>query len=475
MKTSIRTQRLVAASLSVLLLLSPALWNGFPLLEYDTGGYFARWYEGTLEVSRSTVYGLFLVALARPDFWPVVIAQSVGTVWVVALVLRAQGLGHRPLALLVTVGVLALTTTLPWIASVLLTDVFAGLAVLAMYLVVVRGDSLGRWERLGLIALTAFAAASHSATLVLLLGLLVVAVAVRFAWRRFIPISGLQRGAAALVLGAAMLVAANYAVAGRLSWTPGGIALSFGRMLQDGIVARYLAEHCPDPRFRLCEHQAELPPDADTFFWGKSIFDRLGRFDGLGEEMRTVVIESIKAYPLWQIEAALTASGRQLLMVASGEGVNNSIWHTHGMIENLMPSALPAMRAARQQKDEIDFTPINRLHVPVAYGSMALLALLLIAGAVESVRTRGRDPNLAAVLRGDDGDRIEARIPAGLLPLACTVAVAILGNAAVCGVFANPHDRYGARVVWLATLVVAFVPWLVRTRRDRPSNDATAG
>ena len=36
------TQRLVAALLSIVLLLTPALWNGFPLLEYDTGGYLAR-------------------------------------------------------------------------------------------------------------------------------------------------------------------------------------------------------------------------------------------------------------------------------------------------------------------------------------------------------------------------------------------------------------------------------------------------
>ena len=40
------------------------------------------------------------------------------------------------------------------------------------------------------------------------------------------------------------------------------------------------------------------------------------------------------------------------------------------------------------------------------------------------------------------------------MPLASTVALAILGNAVVCGVFANPHDRYGARMVWLATFVV---------------------
>ena len=349
-----------AVCASVLLLLTPALWNGFPLLEYDTGGYFARWYEGTLEVSRSTVYGLFLVLLARPDFWPAVVVQSALTVWLIALVLRVLGLGGRPWALFGTVAVLCVGTTLPWITGILLTDIFAGLSVLALYLIVLRADALATWERMVLLVLVAFSAATHSATLAVLVGLLVVGLVVFLFKRPLVPVAGLARGVIAILLGAIMLVAANYAVAGRLAWTPGGIALSFGRMLQDGIVARFLAEHCPDPRFRLCDHRAELPTDADTFFWGESIFDQLGRFDGMGEEMRTIVLDSVAAYPLWQLEAAAIASGRQLLKVATGEGVLNSVWHTHGMIENFLPSALPAMRAARQQKGEIDFRTINR-------------------------------------------------------------------------------------------------------------------
>ena len=153
--------------------------------------------------------------------------------------------------------------------------------------------------------LVAFSAATHSATLAVLLGCSSSASRGRVVRpRAIVPVAGLLRGAAALVLGAVMLVAANYVVAGRLAWTPGGIALSFGRMLQDGIVARFLAEHCPDPRFRLCDHRAEIPTDADEFFWGESIFDQLGRFEGLNDEMRTIVLESIQAYPLWQLEAA---------------------------------------------------------------------------------------------------------------------------------------------------------------------------
>src|SRR5215216_1303252 len=115
-----RFLRFTAAVIAPLMLLGPALWNGFPLLQYDTGGYLARWYEGTLEVSRSTVYGLFLNVLARPDFWPIVTVQAALTVWILWLAVRVHGFGAR--VLLVTVAILSVVTALPWIAGMLLTD-----------------------------------------------------------------------------------------------------------------------------------------------------------------------------------------------------------------------------------------------------------------------------------------------------------------------------------------------------------------
>ena len=167
-----RASHVAATLCCFVVLLAPALWNHYPLLQYDTGGYLARWYEGTLEQSRSTVYGLFLNLLTHPDFWPAVLAQTALTVWVLALVLRVHGLGGRPRVLLATVAALAAFTTLPWLTDVLLTDIFAGLAVLALHLLVLRADALGRCERAALIALIAFAAATHSATLAVLLALL---------------------------------------------------------------------------------------------------------------------------------------------------------------------------------------------------------------------------------------------------------------------------------------------------------------
>src|SRR5674476_47388 len=138
----------LAILVCVLLLTATALWNGFPLLQYDTGGYLARWYEGILVPSRSVVYGLILNAGTPLAFWPVVVGQAALTVWIIALTLRAHRLGARPWLLLGIVAALTVVTTLPWLTAILLTDIFAGLSVLALYLLLMRSEALSGRERI---------------------------------------------------------------------------------------------------------------------------------------------------------------------------------------------------------------------------------------------------------------------------------------------------------------------------------------
>ena len=290
-------RRLGEALAATLLLLAPAMWNGFPFLQYDSGGYLARWFEGYLVPSRSTVYGLFAVAGWPLDFWPEVLIQAAVAVWIISLVLRVYGLGDRPLALLGTVAALAATTSLPWIADILLTDIFAGTAVLALHLLLFKPAALSRRETVGLVLLVGFAAATHSATLAVLMAIMAVAGLARLYRRDLLPLPTLGRGAGALALGVAMLLGANFALSGQLAWTPGGYGIVFARMMQDGIVARYLEEHCPDAKLRLCPYRHKLPRTADEFLWNDGPFNELGRFAGLGDEMRTIVLESLVGIP----------------------------------------------------------------------------------------------------------------------------------------------------------------------------------
>jgi hypothetical protein len=192
----------------------------------------------------------------------------------------------------------------------------------------------------------------------------------------------------------------------------------------------------------LCAYKEELPRDADEWFWGSPLFDKLGRFAGLDAEMERIALASLAEYPLLQIKTAAIATARQLIDVRTGEGVVNSIWHTYGIIERYRPGLIPDMRAARQQRGEIDFAIINRVHYPLALA--CLLLLPLIGGYM---------------LRRKDVTEI------GELAMACLLA--LLANAFVCGTLSNPHDRYGARLIWLAITAAAIAAIHLYEERER--------
>src|SRR5436305_2681150 len=375
MHTTWRAQWALAILLCVALLIAPALWNGFPLLQWDTGGYLARWYEGYLVPSRSTTFGLYLHFGEDSSFWINLGINTLATLWILQLTLRVLG-QSQPLRLLAMSLVLGLTTSLPWLASTLLTDIFAGLSVLALFILVAHGERTSIPEKCLLFGLTAFAAATHSATLAVLLGLCCVGWIARPFLRGRISISGLTQGSLTIVAGAVLLLSTNFALSGKLAWTPGGYGVAFGRMLQDGIVAQYLRDHCPKQSFKLCPYRNQLPATADQFLWGNSMFNTLGRFQGLNDEMGFIVLHSLAEYPAWQAKAALSGTAQQLVHVATGEGNNVWLGHTYGIFERFLPAQLKAMRAARQQHGQLDFTAVNAIHVPVALGSMLSVVAL---------------------------------------------------------------------------------------------------
>lgn len=426
-------------------MIAPALWNGYPLLQYDTGGYLARWYEGYLVPSRSTAYGIYLHLGEASHFWLNLGVQALAVIWIVQAVLRVFGI-VRPLRIAAIAVGLCATTALPVLTSLLLTDIFAGLSVLTLFLLVVHGNRFSKLENLFLFLFTSFSASTHSATLGVLFGLCCVGWIVRPWLSARLAAPALVRGSLTIASGAAMLLAANFALSGELAWTPGGPAVAFGRMLQDGFVKRYLEDHCATEKLKLCPHRNDLPQTGDDFLWGKSAFDELGRFKGLGDEMAYIAWHSLLAYPAAQSEAAIKATAQQLVSVATGEGSNNWLAHTYGIMERYLPQEVAAMRRAHQQHWEFDFTAINLVHVPIALLSELLLAAILVGAA-----WRRKLDDVAL--------------------LASTVALALLGNAFLCGVLSGPHDRYGARMVWIATLAVV-IAGMIHCAAGKPRQSA---
>ena len=129
------------------------------------------------------MFGLYLHFGEGSDFWVNLGIQALATLWILQLTLRVFGMAG-PFRLVAVSLSLILTTALPWLASMLLTDIFAGLSVLSLFILVLHGDKISTVEKWSLFAFTAFAAATHSATLAVLLGLCCVGWIVRPFLRR---------------------------------------------------------------------------------------------------------------------------------------------------------------------------------------------------------------------------------------------------------------------------------------------------
>jgi hypothetical protein len=444
-----KAREVLAVALMMGMLLAPAIVNGFPIIFADTGGYLLRPIEGQLELGRSALYGAFLLAGIGFDFWPVVIMQAAVTCWIIVLTLRAFDLGERPGPALAIVLILSLASSLPWYVGQLMPDIFVPLCALALYLLAFRAGQLHWLEMLGLGAVVAFAMASHMSTLAMaLVMLLSFAVVHCLPAALAIPRPGMVASSGAVGAGIALALFSNLIIAGVFSFTPGGSSFLFARFVEDGIVARYLDDRCPDPEIHLCAFRRELPTTTDDWLWaGDSPLMKLGEWQGFGPEANRIIRDALRRYPFQILGAAVRNTVKQVVTLRTGEGTNaDNNGHAEYVLREHAPRALARYRASAQSRDAFDFTAINALHVPVgllATGALPIMAVMLL---------RRRRAAAAFLL---------------------TMMSALVANAAICGVFSGAGNRYQSRLIPVALLAVIVGGWVLY-RPDGPLRPPTA-
>ena len=409
------------------LFLAIALWNGFPLVFYDTGGYLAEGLQGVFLAERSPVYSLLLRVMgAAYSLWPMVILQAGLTAWLIAEIARIEAPGLSLRALTGIGLALMLMTGIGWYTGQVEPDCMTALVVLGAYLLMFQTNVLGRLRLLLIALVTGLAVACHPSHLGLMGGLFLIAIVLRFARpslvRKVLPL------ASALFFALALIFASNYVFTGQLFLTRSGSVFVFARLMQDGIVKRLLDETCPQSGYRLCAYKDRLKTRADAWLWATdSLFKAQGGFRGDHSEENRIIADSIRRYPFLQIRAAVRASARQFFAFKTGDGIESQEWVLKPDFEKMAPGLLPRYLTARQQQGRLRFETLNMIHVTV--GMLSLLGLLLLLQR--------------ALIRGQGS---EAALP-GL------VLVALIGNAIICGTFSNPHDRYQSRIIWLPALI----------------------
>jgi hypothetical protein len=421
--------------IAVLLLCLPALWNGFPVMFDDVGGYLERWPSGSLGLGRSTVYGLLLWLTRSMWFAPVIVLQALVTTFVIDCAINAFVPSARPQWLLIgAVALLAAVSGVALFVSKPIPDAWAAPSVLALHLLVWHPQRFSSGDRFAMGAVIPFAGASHMATFAVLAGMSVlhsVAWLARRQLRLKPPAIGFP--VVAVWSGLLLQVTGNLIVTERIALNAEGEIFYFAGMVEDGMAGDVLSEECPRAEWRLCQYRDALPSYGEAFLFDPdSPLQKMGGpFDpGARREIAAIVARSLVNDPLAHAGRAMKLIATQFVDVGTG-GAMEPLWsdHTRTMLRRHAPALVPWFDAARQQTADIDVSGWSDwVVVPT------------------SVATSFALPVLAALL-WRRGFRQEAMLP-GLLFLA------LLGNAAVCGVVASPNDRYQARLVWLAPLAL---------------------
>ena len=434
--------------IALAVLLAPALWNGFALTFYDTGGYIEAVARMRLVPGRSLFYGFFLQATSLNwwSLWGPIMAQSLAVLWVLHLLLRCHGLPAGAPALAIWAVGLGCLSGIGWYTAQLMPDILVPLLVLCLWLLGLHRHHLSRPEQFGLAALALVAVLSHMSCLALALGLVVVLLIARMVTRRWPLTVGVALPAAVVAVALAVMPLGHLFLTGTAGLTPGGPSFLFGRLVQDGVIQRWLADHCPVADIRLCELQHRLPATADEFLWtNESPFQDLGGWTGAAEpELKRLALAAVTAYPGLTLWTTLRSTAQQLVKVATGDALDEGHYDTFGSVLTHLPHLAPSFFAARQQQEPFSsqlFATLNLVHVPVGLAAFAaLLPMALWA-------RRHRRHDLAALAR--------------------FTLIALLGNGFICGALSNPHDRYQSRLIWLAPLVITMMLTAIRMQGQR--------
>ena len=218
---------------------------------------------------------------------------------------------------------------------------------------------------------------------------------------------------------------------------------SLARLVADGPAVRYLREHGAEKNYAICAYVDQLPADSDAFLWPPgSPFRKLGWVDGYRREGQTVVIETVRHYPVLVGKLVLWNTLRQLPMVNNWYGLAPYLGTSHptDAIREYVPGDFTAYASSRQSQNTLGLKGFNQVHRLV----LALCLPLAAAALWFCLKRRQFLPVLfLAALTGAYG-------------LSAFITAALSG----------PHNRYGSRLIWLLPFFcVASILYVIRHHR----------
>ncbi|WP_375391086.1 hypothetical protein [uncultured Sphingomonas sp.] len=335
-------------------------------------------------------------------------------------------------------------TPLSWFVSMVMPDFLTGALIVAATALIVGWGRETKIGRAFWIAIAAFAALAHSSHALMLLGLAVAAFVLSlFGLRRWRP--GAMAVAASAMVGLLGEVAFAAVVTSTTGASPIRPPFITARLVEDGPGLDFLASHCGHAQFHLCRYRDRLPLPSDSFLWSKDratgVFGAVATREqrALAGEQAAFVGAVVIDRPLVVVQSSGAAILRQFASWRLPE-FNN---------DDRQDAQEGAAKLPAAEKAGLLSSRFARGTMPTGWTEL-LIPFWSLAGLI-SIIWLVKDTRLATVSQ-----------------YGVVLIAGWLLDVAICGALSTPHDRYQARAIW----VLAFGALTIALTRRGPAQTA---
>lgn len=345
----------LALLLSTVLVLAVAFYNGYPLINSDTGSYVKYAFDFQVPQDRSPFYSVFTgFSSLWLSLWGTVIVQAVLVVFLIYRysMLFWGGLHPGPLVVLLLFTAIVFFTHVGWVVSFIMPDIFSAILLLATVLYFFDKHCTVFYRVLYLVIVFIAMAVHNSHYLIYLLFTMIVVVTFFLRKRK----ESLWKAGVIFAI-----TVANWFILCTLNYTKGfGFTLSSGshvfvtaKLVETGIMKKYLDDSCGVKSLKLCQYKDALPNTLSEYLWEDySPLYKTGGWEGSKSENLIIardVFTSGVYLPIY-ISKSIVNSGRQLIELQLPEMITpmNEQSSPYNFISKHLPAELGLYKNARQ-------------------------------------------------------------------------------------------------------------------------------
>jgi hypothetical protein len=238
------------------------------------------------------------------------------------------------------------------------------------------------------------------------------------------------------------------------------------RIIADGPGYKFLQKNCANKAYAVCKYIDRLPVSSGAFLWSTSPTEGVFRVAdlptriALSSEQTSFAIDVFRFDPVGVITNATKTFLRQFFRIGLDALFLNQE-SLQGFEASLPTSYFAGLLRSRITMRNWILVPLNTWYLSIYFLSM--LALLLIWVSLPWIRFH-RKLNIFPQPQWNH--------------ILTIVVVAIVSNAAICGILSAPASRYQTRISWIPLFILSLIVatfWENRNSQKHQARDAPRG